>query len=366
VKIIHCADLHLDSPMASFPKEVAAKRKEELLLGFRRMVEYAVANNIKTILISGDLFDRKKPSATSINCVTGVIAGHPNIDFYYLKGNHDCAELYEDKDNLPDNLKLFTDCWTEYIVAAGEDGEGCPVAVYGIEPTAENKDILCEVPALDMNRFNIVMMHGDAGESGEISLRRMRGCGIDYLALGHIHSYKYEALDKRGFYCYPGCLEARGFDECGEHGFVVLDIDRYVKKQNAVLKNVSSRDMSKLMLDVSECVDFEDIFEKAKSLVNRSIKSFDDMFLLELVGNTDISCDKNIHMMEQYFNNNYFLAGVRDSSEYRVDYNEYALDESLKGEFVRMVSADSTLSEEHKAAIIRMGIRALRGEEIDV
>lgn len=33
-----------------------------------------------------------------------------------------------------------------------------------------------------------------------------------------------EKLDART-YCYAGCLEGRGFDECGEHGFVVPDID---------------------------------------------------------------------------------------------------------------------------------------------
>ena len=48
---------------------------------------------------------------------------------------------------------------------------------------------------------------------------------IDYLALGHIHSYKCHKLDKRGVYCYSGCLEGRGFDECGDKGFVLLETE---------------------------------------------------------------------------------------------------------------------------------------------
>jgi exonuclease SbcD len=47
-----------------------------------------------------------------------------------------------------------------------------------------------------------------------ISLKELKNKAIDYLALGHIHSYKMEQLDSRGVYCYPGCLEGRGFDEC--------------------------------------------------------------------------------------------------------------------------------------------------------
>lgn len=366
MKIIHCADLHLDSPMASLPKEVASKRREELLLSFRRMVEYAVVNNIRTILISGDLFDRKKPSSAAINCVTGIIEANSSINFYYLKGNHDCNDLYEDNALIPSNLFMFGDEWKEYIIADGDCGEGCAIHVYGIEPTNENREFVNCVPALDMNRFNIVMLHGDAGESNEISLRRLRGCGIDYLALGHIHSYRYEELDKRGYFCYPGCLEGRGFDECGEHGFVVLDINRYDHSHQISFKNVSTRDILRLELDISDCLNSVDIMEKAKQLVEREVLSAEDMFLLELIGNTDISCDKNIHMLEQYFNNNYFLARVHDKSEYRVNYDDYALDESLKGEFVRKVYSDDSLSDEDKAAIIRLGIKALKGEEIDL
>jgi hypothetical protein len=46
-----------------------------------------------------------------------------------------------------------------------------------------------------------------------------------------------------------------------------------------------------------------------------------------------------------------------------VDYNAYALDESLKGEFVRTVQA-SDLDEDTKAKVIRMGIGLLKGESI--
>ena len=41
------------------------------------------------------------------------------------------------------------------------------------------------------------------------------------------------------------------------------------------------------------------------------------------------------------------------------------LDESLKGEFVRIVRAAEDLSEEDKAQIVQYGIRALAGEEIE-
>ena len=41
-----------------------------------------------------------------------------------------------------------------------------------------------------------------------------------------------DKMDSRGIYCYPGCLEGRGFDECEQKGFVVLDIDMDTLKAN--------------------------------------------------------------------------------------------------------------------------------------
>ena len=51
MKIIHCADLHLDSNMTSnLTKEKANERKAELLATFERMVTYAKNNDIHIIL----------------------------------------------------------------------------------------------------------------------------------------------------------------------------------------------------------------------------------------------------------------------------------------------------------------------------
>ena len=45
MKIIHCGDLHLDSKMESvLPKEKAKERKNEILMTFLKMIEYAIKN----------------------------------------------------------------------------------------------------------------------------------------------------------------------------------------------------------------------------------------------------------------------------------------------------------------------------------
>ena len=60
MKIIHCADLHLDSALrAHVDKDHGKKRRAEILNTFERMVDYAADNGVSAIMIAGDMFDTK-------------------------------------------------------------------------------------------------------------------------------------------------------------------------------------------------------------------------------------------------------------------------------------------------------------------
>ena len=90
MKIIHTADLHLDSNLESnLSKSRAEERRNELLAMFRSIVGYAASNGVEAILIAGDLFDMCDVSKTALDVVISTIAGNPDIKFYYLRGNHD-------------------------------------------------------------------------------------------------------------------------------------------------------------------------------------------------------------------------------------------------------------------------------------
>ncbi len=52
------------------------------------------------------------------------------------------------------------------------------------------------------------------------------------------------------------------------------------------------------------------------------------------------------------------------SSNKVINYEDYAKKASLKGEFVRLVSGDKSLSEEEKSEIIDCGLKALSGEDL--
>ena len=210
MKLIHCADLHLGSKLNTLlPKAKADDRRIEILHAFAGIVDYASRENIGVILMSGDVFDSNKPFKRDKEYFYDVISQNKDIAFVYLRGNHDNEESYTVKGL--DNLYLFGNAWTTYTFG--------DVTVSGIEMSTGNADSLYDTLMLDRQNKNIVMLHGDlSGDSGynKICLGRLANKSIDYLALGHIHSFSSGKLDGRGKYAYSGCLEGRGFDETGE------------------------------------------------------------------------------------------------------------------------------------------------------
>lgn len=367
MRIIHCADLHLDAKMtANLSKEQARERRAELLHTFERMLEYANHHEVEAILVAGDMFDTKNISATARNVVYRAIEQNPQITFYYLKGNHDSDNFLSGLNEMPENLKLFSDTWTSYSLKEGACGR---ITLSGVELNRDNSGSIYPSLVLDKDDVNIVMLHGqEAGyatidKAENINLKELRNRGIDYLALGHIHAYKEAELDRRGIYCYPGCLEGRGFDECGEHGFVLLDIDEQTGKITHQLIPIAYRNCYTLQVDVTGCMHTTEIAQILKDKLDEAGYDGKSLVKIVLVGEVDVECEKNIEYLVKKVEPDFYFVKIYDETGLKVDDKSYALDESLKGEFVRTVMA-SDIEEAEKAAIIRYGIMALAGEEI--
>lgn len=391
MKIIHCADLHLDSKMTSnLSKEQAKERKNEILHTFSRMVDYAKEQAVRVILIAGDLFDTRNVSATARNLVRDTITANPEIDFLYLKGNHDTDNFLSNLENVPANLKLFSNQWTSYQYGK--------IKITGLELNPDNYQSAYHALALNHDEYNIVTLHGqEAGyktkdQAEVISLNELKNKNIDYLALGHVHGFQEEQLDARGVYCYPGCLEGRGFDECGKKGFVLIDIDEEKLLAKREFVSLSARTLYTVPVDVSDCLTTEDagkvietVIAKAGSSEENSIADHEteleiskvektddmekmnftqnDLIKFVLKGNVAIDSEFNTDYLTDRFRKQFYFVKIYDQTQIRVDYKEYEKDASLKGEFIRLVS-QGELDEETRTEIIRYGIAVLSGEDI--
>ena len=249
MKLIHCADLHLGSRMESgLPPAKAQERRMELLHTFVNMVERASSEGVEAMLLCGDLFDTEQVSVRTKSVVRNTIEAHPEIMFYYLRGNHDRMERTSTE--RIQNLCTFNDGWTTY-----EQGD---ITITGMELSGEWDptwaDQLQEELSDYPGKLHVVMLHGMVSEYGQgeegIALRDLRGRGIDYLALGHVHSFRQEKLDEQGIWCYSGCLEGRGFDECGTKGYVMLETVAQHLVPTFVL--VAKRTLREVVIEVTE------------------------------------------------------------------------------------------------------------------
>lgn len=357
MKIIHCADLHLDSPMEThMTREKASMRNAEILRTFMRMTEYAKKENVRAILIAGDLFDGERVTSRTVDEVLNMMRETSEIDYLYLPGNHDGLSFaFSDKEQ-PGNLKQFSRQWMSVLYDEA--------AVSGIEITKDNAISMYEkVPHIE-NKVNIIALHGQTGTScGEnlVNLNFLKGKGIDYLALGHIHTYAQGELDEKGVYCYAGCLEGRGFDECGEKGFVLLDIEG--GRVHSRFVPFSARRLHRIPVDITGLTTNSEIYRAMKEASGKIPQ--EDMVEYILTGHSEPESRMSLTHLQSFVREDFFFSKIKDESRLAVSAEAYKNDVSLKGEFIRLVM-QSEADEEDKARIIRAGLEALAGEEIEI
>ncbi len=356
MKFIHCGDIHLDSKMeANLSSQKARERKNEILNTFERMVDFAKNEKIKGIIIAGDMFDSPRLLTLTKSRLLNLIKKNKEIDFLYLAGNHDISFISQ-LEEMPENLKVFGKSWTSF--------DYCDVKITGAILNKENSDMLYQSLNLKEDDTNIVVLHGQiakynsAANAEILNLTKLKNKFIDYLALGHIHYYLKEKLDKRGEYCYCGCLEGRGFDECGDKGFVLLDINNGRVESEFI--PFAKRRLVEVEIDITgfdNWFDIEDdIIEKLKVIDKENLVK------VTLIGGYNLKLEKHISMLEKKLENFYF-AKVKDNSSLKVELGDIENDLSLRGEFLRNV-LNSDLSEKEKELTILTGLKALSGEEI--
>ena len=352
-KFIHCADIHLGSKMESkLPKAKADERRAEVRNTFHRMVEYAKTEGVRAILMSGDVFDSDRPLKRDKEFFYKAVKGNPEIDFLYLRGNHDSKESYVEEGL--DNLKTFTNEWTGY------DYDG--VHICGLEIARENAQSLYSTLKLDKEKINVVMLHGDAVATtgvDKVHTGKLADKNIDYLALGHIHKYSENKLDDRGRYAFSGCLEGRGFDEMEEKGFVLLEIDGGVK---STFVPFAQRTIREREVDISTTEDSYSAYQAVKTQVKFHPA---DLYRIVLTGEISYEGETLVEDLERQLASECYFVSVKNHTVRKIDPAKYEGDKSLRGEFVRTILGKE-MDEGKKRDMITLGLKVLAGQEVEV
>ena len=233
MRILHIADLHLDTPFESLPADKAAQLRAEQREVLGEIVRIADGERVDLVLIAGDLFDGSNVYQETIRALDFMLR-ELRMPVFIAPGNHD---YYTERSPL---TKLASDGRGIYLFT-GHEITSVTLSEIGVRvhgagftdsvcpPLLENFSVERdpEFPEL----IEIMLMHGNVGEKGEerynsISEGAIERSGLDYLALGHVHSFSGLRQAGDTYYAYPGCAIGRSFRETGERGVMVAELTR--------------------------------------------------------------------------------------------------------------------------------------------
>lgn len=224
IKILHAADLHLDSAFAGHETKIAAKLKGALRTVPEKIVSLCKREKCDLLLLAGDLFDGEYTEESFLALKNAL--EEVQIPTFIAPGNHDFCTPGSpwQLERWPKNVHIFKKTAIESVSLPELD-----CRIYGAGFSSMDCDSLLEgFRTQGQERYHIGLFHGDPMNSGSpynpISHKQVTASGLDYLALGHIH--KTGAFrDGKTLCAWPGCPMGRGFDELGEKGVLLVAME---------------------------------------------------------------------------------------------------------------------------------------------
>lgn len=225
MRILHAADLHLDSPFEGLSREEAARRRREQRDMLGRLADLCVKNAVSLVLLSGDLFDGETAYPETEETLCRAL-GAMEVPVFIAPGNHDFWRRgggYA-RMALPGNVRVFS----ENAVTAVELPE-LGARVWGAAFTDRYAGPLLRGFSVEKRpgTLDLLCLHGEVGNPDSrydpVSEAELSASNLDYAAFGHIHAFSGARTAGRTCYAWPGCPQGRGFDETGEKGVILAD-----------------------------------------------------------------------------------------------------------------------------------------------
>lgn len=224
MKILHAADLHLDTPFVGHTEDAVLYLKKSLLNVPEMLASLCAAHHCDLVLLSGDLYDGPA-SREGIDALKNALEAM-GVPVFITPGNHDfCAAGSPYLTEVwPANVHIFTRPAIESVFLPQLD-----CRVYGAGFSSMDCPPLLENFRAEGNaRYHIGILHGDPMQKNSpynpITQTQVADSALDYLALGHVH--KADAFTAGSTLCaWPGCPMGRGNDETGEKGVYIVTLE---------------------------------------------------------------------------------------------------------------------------------------------
>ncbi|MCY4114047.1 MAG: DNA repair exonuclease [Chloroflexi bacterium] len=237
LRIVHAADIHLDTPYRRHDEVVRARLLEAGREAFVRLIDLALERRADALLIAGDLFDNELLTLATERVLVDELtrATSAGLTVVYATGNHDPGRA---------NYRAMGIDWPEehfHLVASRQprqiaierEGEvvGWVVAA-GHQTPREDRDLAAAFPPAPGPEPAVALLHAQVMSAAAAEQHdRYAPAALDslepsyaYWALGHIHQRQEVRPDPPVH--YPGNVQGRHFGEDGAKGALVVTLDR--------------------------------------------------------------------------------------------------------------------------------------------
>jgi len=331
MKFVHIADMHLDTPfrMLSDRADLGEIRRLDQRKAFKKMIEYIKQNEISYLFIAGDLYNNEYIRESTIEYINNLFKEIPNTKIYITPGNHDpyIKNSYYDTFPWNENVKIFIGKIEKV------ENEEFVLYGYGFEDFYDNNSKIEEIQLENKEKINILLTHSNLDgsdktqrEYNNLSSKKLKEIGFDYIALGHIHK---KNIEENTNIIYPGSTISLGFDELGEHGMVVGNLEKGSLKLEFIA--LDEKELKEIELDISDIETIEELLQKVDEISLEENK----LYKITLIGqrNFEINLYKLIKMIEQKE-----IIKIKDKTTLGYDIEKISQEKaSLRGIYVKEI-----------------------------
>lgn len=268
VRILHAADIHLDSPLLGLDGTADEQTVHELRRAtagaLHNLVDLALQEQPAAVVIAGDLYDGDaKDYQTGRTFIREMQRlDDADIPVMIIAGNHDAASVITRSLTPPSNVHVFSTDKPELF--ALED-RGLVFHGQGFPNRAVLDNLVVNYPNRVPGLVNVGLLHTSLAGYAEhdtyapCSLDDIAATEYEYMAMGHIHKRGDPFLVGRTTAAFSGNLQGRHIRETGPKGaylvtlaedeqaqleFVPLDVARW---ELARVDTTDARDLQEVL-----------------------------------------------------------------------------------------------------------------------
>jgi DNA repair protein SbcD/Mre11 len=363
VKLVLFSDLHLDAQFAGLgPDGQAARgRRQALRDTLERIVQLAQQEQADALLCGGDLYEHERCSPDTAAFLQAIFHLAQPLPVYVAPGNHDWLSpdgVYR-RTAWSSNVHVFTGQTLTPVTLA--DG----LTLWGAAHAAPaNTANFLDGFHVDRGGVHLALFHGaeqgwqTPGEEEKLPHAPFRAAqiadaGLHHALLGHYHQPRDGER-----HTYPGNPAPLTFGESGERGAVVVDV-RADGSLRFERHRVATIDVHDLTVDVGGCRSQQAV----RAAVAQAVEGLRGDVRVTLAG--ELAPEVDLRLSELGTAAPWLRALVVRGGDLRPGYDLAAIggEPTVRGQFVRDVRADATLSEEERRRVLLTGLRALDGRQ---